>query len=168
LTLGKLCAGLLVTLALAGCGTTRSFFGGDMTAKVLTEAGINQNSPVQVELLVVYDNLLLQQASSLTAQAWFAQRAGILRNYTNDEAYRSRYWELVPGQPLFTEEISFDVGVRAVLVFANYSTPGDHRFRMDPHEDLLIHLEGDDLCVTPLDSSGEVQPCIASSSTASP
>jgi type VI secretion system protein len=136
--------------ALSGCRTTRSFFGGDLTAQVLTDAEINQNSPVQLELLVVYDDVLLQQVSTLSAQAWFSQRQGILRNYTPDESYVSRYWELVPGQPRFEEDLSFDVGARAILVFANYSTPGEHRVRTDPHQDLLIHLGGDDVSVSPL------------------
>ena len=151
MTRGTRIALLLSLLTLSGCRTTRSLFGGDLTAEVLTDVEINRNSPVQMELLVVYDNLLLEQASALTAQAWFTQRQGILRNYTSEEAYVSRYWELVPGQPRFQEEISFNVGARGVLVFANYSTPGDHRYRTDPHQDLLIHLGDTDVSVRPLD-----------------
>jgi len=159
---------LILLLALTGCRTTRSFFGGDLTAEVVTDPGINQDSPVEVDLLVVYDDNLLGQISSLSAQDWFSQRKGILRNYTNEESYLERYWELVPGQPPFREEISFNVGARKVLIFANYSSPGHHRVLTDPHEDLRIYLKDADVCVLPLSASAEVSPCTASSSTASP
>lgn len=158
----------LLLLALTGCGSTRSFFGGDLTAQVLTDPGINRDSPVQVELLVVYDDNLLEQISALSAKDWFDQREGILRNYTAEESYTERRWELVPGQPPFQEEISFSAGARKVLVFANYSTPGNHRYLTDPHEDLFIYLQDADVCVRSLSRRDEVPSCTASSSTASP
>lgn len=147
---GKTLVALLLFLAFAGCGTTRSFFGGDVTVRILTDPVINQDSPVQVELLVIYDDQLLQQVLAQPAQSWFAKRQTILRNYPGTESYLSRYWELVPGQPRFDEDLSFAVGARATVVFANYSSPGDHRVLMDPHQDLFIHLQETDVSVSAL------------------
>jgi type VI secretion system protein len=146
---GKTLAALLFFLALSGCGTTRSFFGGDLELEVRTDPGINQDSPVQVEILVIYDDQLLQQVLAMTAQSWFAKRETIRRSY-GDDFYISRYWELVPGQPRFGESLSFSVGARATVVFANYASTGDHRERRDPHQDLLIHLGEADVSVSPL------------------
>jgi type VI secretion system protein len=147
---GKTLAASLVFLVVAACGTTRSFFGGNVTVEILTDPVINQDSPVQVELLVIYDDQLLQQVLAQPAQSWFAKRQTILRNYPGTESFLSRYWELVPGQPRFQEELSFAVGARATVVFANYASPGDHRVLMDPHQDLYIHLGETDVSVSPL------------------
>ena len=147
---GKTLSALLLFLALSGCGTTRSFFGGDLELEVLTDPGINQDTPVQVEVLVIYSDQLLQQVLALPAQSWFDKRETILRNYPGDEFYVSRYWELVPGQPKFTESISFSTGARATVVFANYASIGDHRVSENPHQDLYIHLQDSDVSVSPL------------------
>jgi type VI secretion system protein len=142
-------AALAALLVAAGCGTTRSFFGGELAAAIYTAPALNQNSPVQLELLVIYDDQLLQQVTSLTAQQWFAQREQILRDHAAKKSLVSRYWELVPGQPAIEERVSFDVGARAAVVFANYASAGAHRLRMDPHQDVVIHLGDSDVSSSP-------------------
>lgn len=141
-------AALLPLLGALGCGTTRSFFGGELAAAIYTDPALNQNSPVQVELLVIYDNQLLQQVRSLTAQQWFAQRDQILRDGAARKSLVSRYWELVPGQPVVPvvqEKLSFEVGARGAVVFANYASAGAHRLLLDPHQDVVIHLGESDV-----------------------
>lgn len=149
---GKPFAVLLFALVFAGCGTTRSFFGGDLDFVVLTDPGINQDSPVRVELLVILDDQLLQQVKGLSAQAWFAQREAILRNFPSEDSVVHRYWELVPGQLRFEGSLDFSVGARAAVIFADYASAGDHRFVEEPHQDLFIHLQATDFTVGPLDS----------------
>lgn len=141
---------LLASLAAAGCSFSRSLFGGDVTAQIVTDDRINHNTPVQVELLVVFDDQLLQQLLAMPAQQWFAKREQVRRNYPGDTGYVSLYWEIVPGQPPIQETLSFGVGARAAVVFANYAAAGDHRERRDPHEDLRIHLQDSELFVGPL------------------
>src|SRR5262249_5737101 len=136
-------------LGAVGCGTTRSLFGGELAAAIYTDPAVNQNSPVQVELLVIYDDRLLQQVLSLTAQQWFAQREQIERDYSAKKSLVSQYWELVPGQPAIQETLSFEVGARAAVVFANYASAGAHRLRLDPHQDVVIHLGDSDLSSSP-------------------
>jgi type VI secretion system protein len=148
---GKPFVAFLFALALTGCGTTRSFFGGDVEFVVLTDPDLNQDSPVRVELLVILDDQLLQQVKGLSAQAWFAQREAILRNYPSEDSVVHRYWELVPGQLRFEESLDFSVGARATVVFADYASAGDHRFVEEPHQDLFIHLKATDFTVGPLD-----------------
>ena len=165
---------LFVLLAAPGCRSSRSFFGGDMTVQIATDDAVNQNSPVQLELLVIFDNQLLQQVQAMTAQQWFAQRQQIRRNYPGNDAYVSCYWEMVPGQPTCQNEISFGVGARDAVIFANYlppqgqAKPGDHRWLRDPHQNVRIQIQDSDLFVGDLTRQTEVSPCTTSCSTRYP
>jgi type VI secretion system protein len=141
-----LCAPLL--LALAACGSSSlSLFGGDVVAQVVVDAGINQDSPVPVELVVVYDKKLLDQLLTLTARDWFTKKDQIKRDFPGDEAFVSIAWELVPGQVMPAQELSFGVGARAGIVYADYFSLGDHRARIDPHQNVVIHLRDSDFSV---------------------
>src|SRR5262249_27265742 len=68
--LAALAFGLPLALALAGCAKLlpfRAFFGGTMKVAVSVPPSINQNSPVPVEVLIVYDASLLGQLNGMTA-----------------------------------------------------------------------------------------------------
>ncbi len=141
---------VLLPLLLSSCSANpRSFFGGEIQVEIHAENELNQDSPVAVELIVVRNEKLLEKLLALSAQDWFNQREQIHRDHPGDKAFVSWYWELVPGQPLLTQKLEFDSGARAVVVFANYFAPGAHRVRADPHQDLVIRLQKDDVAVEP-------------------
>lgn len=148
-TLGiRLAAFALLLPVLAGCGAnSRSLFGGTMTVSLWSDPGINQDSPVPVELVVVYDRALLQLLLTYSADTWFAKREQIRRDYPDGGGFVSRSWELVPGQDWGPDKLDFGVGARGALVFADYFAPGDHRQRVDPHQNVVIRLEEDDFTV---------------------
>lgn len=129
---------LAVTLS---CGTnSRSLFGGDLVAEVKVDPGANQNSAVALELVIVYDKKLLEQFLAYPARTWFEKREQLRRDDPGQKQFVSWEWEWVPGQEVKPQEISFGTGARGGIVFANYFTPGDHRARIDPHSNLVIHL----------------------------
>jgi type VI secretion system protein len=41
------------------------------------------------------------------------------------------------------------------MIFANYRSPGDHRFRVGPQRRMRINLEDEDFSVSPLEATGE-------------
>ena len=47
------------------------------------------------------------------------------------------------------QEISFGVGVRGGIVYADYLAPGDHRVRIDPHQSFTIVLGEKEMSVEP-------------------
>jgi type VI secretion system protein len=132
-----------------------SFFGGEIKVQIQAEDHINQDSPVPVELLVVYDDKLLDYLLSIDAQKWFSERDQVRRDHPDKKSYVSAYWELVPGQPpLKPQPISFGVGARGAVVFANYFSEGKHRVRLKPHRDVVITLQANEFSVKP-EFSGE-------------
>lgn len=131
---------------LAACSS--SFFGGEMKVQIQVDAHLNQDSPVPVELLVVYDDKLLEYLLGLDAQKWFSERDQVRRDHPGEKYFVSSYWELVPGQSPPEKKLSFDAGARGAVVFANYLSEGKHRVRLlDPHKRVLIHLQDSDFSV---------------------
>ena len=96
-----------------------------------------------------HDLVFLEKLLELKAQQWFEQREQFQRDHPGTKSFVSWYWELVPGQPLLTQKLEFDSGARAVVVFANYFSEGQHRVRADAHQDLVIRLGKDDVTLEP-------------------
>lgn len=138
----RLFAALFFGLALlAACGgNRRSLFGGDITVATRIDPRANQDNPIAVELVVVYNKKLLEQLLALPAREWFKRREQIRRDYPDNEGFVSWKWEWVPGQEVPARELSFGVGARGGIVYADYLSEGDHRARIDPHQSFAIVL----------------------------
>jgi type VI secretion system protein len=130
---------LLSAALMSGCGAVdvvkSAFFPrlppvaiGDI--QVLTDAAANLNSALEFELVLVKDADVLKKLSELPAAKWFELREDLLKTYPG--GFESMKWELVPGQDLRLPRDQFkDKRALAVLVYANYLTPGEHRARID-------------------------------------
>jgi len=141
---GSLC--LLLAVVLGSCSANpRSFFGGDLKLQVESAPDANQNSPVAVELLVISNEQVLAEAMKLSAQKWFEGRDEFRRDHP--DGYVSWSWEWVPGQEVAAQKLAFGVGARAGLLFSDYSSPGNHRQRFDPHQSILLRLAETDFAV---------------------
>lgn len=140
---------MFLLLGLLGCGANkRSFFGGDITVQVYADPEINEKSPVAVEMIVVYDEDLLKALLAKTAGEWFKDRDQIVKDHPGEKDFISLgRWEVVPGQSLPAEDVSFGTGARGGIVFADYFSEGAHRARFEPHKSLKIHLQDKDLAL---------------------
>jgi type VI secretion system protein len=145
-----LCRGIYLSLLLGalGCGTgSRSLFGGDVAVRLDADPKINQDSPVPVELVVVYDKDLLAKLAGMTARDWFQNREQTRKDHPGEDDFVSMAWEIVPGQSMPPQALSFASGARGGVVFADYFSDGAHRARVDPHQNLRIHLQAEDVAV---------------------
>jgi type VI secretion system protein len=145
----KLFAAALGLSFVVGCGSTpppRRFL-----FEVATAAKANRNSPVPVTLVAIQDAKLFDQIIKMTAKQWYEQREQMRRDYPSGTAFTEWDWEFVPGQA--TPSIFVQVDGRAVggIIFAKYRAPGDHRFRIGPHQRMRLDLLDDSFTVTPLD-----------------
>ena len=147
-------AAVLTTLLLAGCALPGflSFKGTrlDWNEVELSAApGANQNSPVALDIVLVLDETMIDRLNELTAAKWFGARTDLLKTYPKALTYRS--WELVPEQTLRVSGASFgSPRVAAVFVFANYTTPGAHRARVEElKKPIVVRLEPQGFDVSP-------------------
>ena len=132
-----------LVLVLCGCSKFQVplLFGGHSHMEVEVSADLNQNSPLALDLLVVYDQKLLESLEKKTATEWFKNRAQFLKD---KKKLKSHHWEWVPGQPGLKVRFNFKRNARGGLIFANYQSAGDHRARFNPHRHLRISLEEKD------------------------
>jgi|GraSoiStandDraft_59_1057299.scaffolds.fasta_scaffold127330_2 type VI secretion system protein len=142
---------LLLALFVGGCSVLppwRSFFGGTCDMSVRVAPGINQNSPVPVEILLVYDAALLKKVSAMSAQEWFAGRQQFLRDNPPGKGYGDWFWEWIPGQAVADQSLPYHPLIKGGVIFAGYFSPGDHRFQFLPFGDLSIELQATDFTAT--------------------
>ncbi len=140
---------LLLCLAAASCGLpnrARSMFGGQIPPIPVTiSADANEDSPLAVELIVTYDDKVLDELLKMPARKWFEGREQFLRDHP--EKIDSWKWEWTPGQPVADLEVAYGIGARRVVVFADYLLPGDHRATADPQQKIRIVLGESELAV---------------------
>jgi type VI secretion system protein len=124
-------AALLLSTACAHAGR-----GARLHLAVNVAADANDNRPVPVDLVFVWDKKKAAQFGELTAKDWFARKAQLRRDDPDSKAFAVREWEWVPGQAVPAIDIAVPTSalrwVRAVYVFANYRAEGPHRLRLTP------------------------------------
>ena len=116
---------------------------------VFTDTAANLNTALELEIVLVQDPDALKKISELTAAKWFELREDIRKNYPG--GFESFKWELVPGQDVrLAGQNLKDKRAFAVVVFANYLTPGEHRARIDNfQEGAIIRLLARGFTVSP-------------------
>jgi len=105
----------------------------------------NDNGPTPVEAVMVYDPTLLKTLVTMTAAEWFASRQQLRNDFPT--GFASQAWELVPGQRVDLRKLPFQRGL-ALLLFANYRSPGPHRARLDARSRARVTFQDRDFVVT--------------------
>jgi hypothetical protein len=110
--------GLLVSCSIGV--RARSLTGGKLRMEVRTAETANQNQPVAMDVVLVYNKQLLQELLKMSANDWFEKRDQIKRD---------------------------DPKARAGIIFAHYFSRGEHRARIDPHTSIMVELLDKDFSV---------------------
>ena len=132
-------------LSISSCGVkknvavrTRKLFGSDIEFHAHVAPNANMNNPVAVELLLVYDEKLLETLTKTSAKDWFMNRDQFRQD--NPKGFDSWYWEWIPGQRVKDQKLPLKPSARAALVYANYMVPGDNRAKLDPYKSVTVNL----------------------------
>jgi type VI secretion system protein len=90
----------------------------------------NNNSPVSISVIVAYEQPVIEKLLALSAKQWFQQREQFLRDHPKD--VEEALWEFVPGQqiPPFAKKLK--ATPKLGVIFANYRSPGTHRYLFEP------------------------------------
>lgn len=144
----------LPALALAGCGMGSVFSGGPSlsldSVTLVAEPGSNRNRPVAVDLVLVKADAAIDQIGALSATDWFRRKGQFLRDFPQGLSIIG--WEPVPALNLPPRVLTSDEksGAKAGFIFADYSTPGDHRARLESADAIRLTLRSDDFIVEKL------------------
>jgi len=137
----------LITLSLL----TACSGGNDLVVKIQrlafeVDKKANLDHPIAMDLLIIYDDELLKQVVTLSAQEWFAKRSQFKRDYP--ATLSTWEWEVVPGQTLpFFQLPANSEQAKGVILFAHYKTAGTHRLRLDPLPWAVIKLQEQEVTV---------------------
>jgi type VI secretion system protein len=118
------------SFVLAGCSAvmkpvrSASHTTGEIRLHVTLDPEVNDNSPLAVDVVLVSDKTVLKELSALTAQTWFEKRTTLLRMHASEIHVTS--WEWIPGQEVATLKVPRTGIADGVLLFANYTSTGDH------------------------------------------
>lgn len=139
---------LLGLLGLAGCSSQQVATEG---IEFQVTAAANRNTPVALDLVLVYDPGLATKIGKLSAAQWFHQREEIQQR--NPQMLLSWSWEMVPGRSpdpfVMPDEAEDALGI---FLFAGYGIPGLHSARLDPYKRVLIRLEENAMRVYPIET----------------
>jgi type VI secretion system protein len=113
---------------------------------------VNSNSPVAFDVVEINDKDLAKQVGQMTAADWFQKRGQIQRDFPKPGSVTIQTWEWVPGQVVPRIEIRIRRTPLALIAFANYSSAGPHRMKLDPGKAVLISLGKDDMTLHSLDN----------------
>ena len=149
-----LCALLFVAAGATGCsnGSLQSILS-LQTAKVWLNKvsfrvadDVNDSSPVTLHILIPYKEDLLSELTKMSAEDYFKRSDQIKSDNAGNLDVFS--WDLIRSQKLDDEPISpSKVSGVGIVVFARYSTPGDHRISIADDETVLIKLDKGDFSI---------------------
>ena len=148
----------LAVLGLSGCGLTDGPVAYELEEITLAaEDDANSFSPTAVDVVLVFDEAVVNRLQGLTAANWFAARDQINRDFPDGLFVRS--WEVVPDTVqtpwiLGDEALENAEGDDAIagFIFADLLSPGDHRARLDRGSGLRITVGRDDFALTPYEA----------------
>lgn len=150
--LARLAVVALAVLLVSSCGFSRRIsrlFGGDVKMTVAVSPQLNNNSPVPVEVLIFYDQGLMEQVMAMTAEQWFQGRSQFVKdNGTKQPGFDTHHWEWVPNQTIDRLKLSYRIGARGGVVFVGYASAGAHRQAIDPQLNIALNLGATDFTVT--------------------
>ncbi|RKH95149.1 hypothetical protein D7Y15_42235 [Corallococcus sp. AB030] len=139
----------VLALSLTSCVSS----GTGLTVQIRLRPDANDNSPVPLSLLLVYDPAVLEQLLAVGATQWFVGREQFLRDHAAD--VHEEFYELVPDQSLPEFRRYVPAHTAGGLVFVGYSAEGEHRYRFDPSRALQLEVRANHLCLTQPELQGE-------------
>lgn len=147
--LAMLAVAALCVFALSACGFPRVVPRVSVsTISFQATSDANQGFATRVDVVAVDGDPLLQTLSKETAASWFANRQQFLNANPGKVTVWSR--EVVPGQSAPQVSLNYfgRLDYDAILVFAEYLTPGDHRMMLGQFENPVVLLEANTFTVT--------------------
>ena len=140
-------AAVAIVVLLSSCSMgrkVRSAFGGQLPIDVTIAETANDNSPIAVDLLLIYDDKLVDKLVEMPASEWFSKRQQFIADHPKVVL---QSWEWVPGQDIESFKVRYGSGARNVVLFADYRTEGPHRRVIGSPKPFRIVLGERDLTV---------------------
>lgn len=105
------------------------------------DPNLNNNSPVTMNLIIVYRKDIMDELSKMTAFKYFNEINKIKRSYDSNSV-KIFSFDIIPGQRMedknvLPERVSSALGA---FIFVRYSNDGEHRVQLGSEKFLLVQL----------------------------
>ncbi len=144
----------LISIVLAGCESVKSVVG-IKQSKVWIEkinfkstANANDSSPIKIHVVIAYKDELAADIVKLDANAYF-EKAKKLKSDAGDDLDVFSI-DVVPDSSISLDITPSNSTGAIALMFARYTSPGDHRTNVGADYEIQVNLEKNDLKVTPI------------------
>jgi type VI secretion system protein len=125
-------------VSVAGCVSSHL----RMQVRVARDA--NQDRPIPVDVVFVWDGDLDAKIAELPARDWFQLKAQFQRDDPDGRALAVHEWEWVPGQAVPPIDLQVPASrwrrLRGTYVFANYPSDAPHRIRLTVGTPAVVEL----------------------------
>ena len=145
---------LPVFLVLSGCDAVKSAVGIQQSKVWLEKVNFraadnaNDSSPVKIHIVIAYKEALATDLGKLTALDYFKKAEKLKSDAGIDMDVFAI--DVVPGSIPSLEITPSNSTGFAALMFARYTTPGDHRTNVGADYEIQVDLGKKDLKVTPI------------------
>jgi type VI secretion system protein len=120
---------------------------GLLKATISVDPEANGNTPVSLSVIVVYEKAVVPKLMELSAKQWFQQREQFLRDHPKE--MEENLWEFVPGQQVPPFNRKLKKAPKQGIIFANYRSPGTHRYLFDASRTAQLTLGQKGLALPP-------------------
>ena len=145
---------LLNTLLLLSCNLGvrfQSVMGIESKLYVDVRDSANEDTPIALDLVIVNNDELLKGLLNMTAGEWFKKRDQIKRDFIEGGSLNCMSWEWAPERRILEYSVQKVPKAKAIMIYANYNTIGEHRFRVDPFKNIKITLSENEFLVESID-----------------
>lgn len=108
----------------------------DLVMDISVDALANQNSAIAVDVVNIGNKKAEENILSMSSSDWFKKKLDLQRTYPKELSVSS--WEWVPGQVVMPVRIRNTRSAKAVILFASYVTPGEHRAVLPGHGSVSV------------------------------
>lgn len=105
----------------------------------------NQSTALAVDIVCIENKKLAAIILALPSSDWFNKKLDLQRTYPKD--LRVSSWEWVPGQVVRPFRVPDSRSANAIVLFANYATPGAHRAVLPDHGTVSMTFNDKDFVI---------------------
>lgn len=116
------------------------------TVSISVDEDANNRSATAIDLVFFFKKELMDDVAKLSSHDYFKKMEQLVRD--NPKIIQIVRWELAPGQSVLGDKIQGIQGTPiGAMIFASYTTPGDHRIMLGLERNIQINLKANDLFV---------------------
>lgn len=124
---------------------------GCITPKMNLQADVKKNannySAISIDFVFIFTEKPLEEIKKISALDWFIKKDQYKNDYAINDDIQILSFELTPDQNIQISKFKPNYNPLALVVFANYDSPGEHRVIINDYTNLKMEFKESDFLV---------------------